>query len=439
MMIELRQPDALLKKLLPPQKLQPDTVYVPSQFSLTFVHNGHHYIFNTLTKQCVNAELPEQCRAGEGFDDLIRNRFLVPQGKDECAFYQSVSTMLRAYSHKNGVKSYTILPTLCCNARCFYCYEEGCQSLTMTQETVEQTIRYIIDSHVGDKVKLTWFGGEPLLRADIIDRICEGLREAGIDFKSTMISNGSLITPAIVEKMTGAWNLQYIQISTDGDEQEYVRRKRYITDDNQYRKVLSAIDMMSSRDITVAVRCNIDEGNIDSIPAFADDLASTIHNRDKVLLYLSPLFDVRSGDNAMQFWEKVIAARSQIAASGIHVYNIIGFSGSFRVNHCMADSGAVVICPDGVLSPCEHLQQAAAFGDIWRGVTDESARREFCRTDRIREKCRKCTFLPECTGFASCPIYDADCAKLRRMMIIDSLKRRIDKKETYFDGDIPLC
>ena len=64
---------------------------------------------------------------------------------------------------------------------------------------------------------------------------------------------------------------------------------------------------------------------------------------------------------------------------------------------------------------------------------------EQCRTDRIREKCRKCTFLPECTGFASCPIHDADCAKLRRMMIIDSLKRRIDKKETNFDGDIPLC
>lgn len=50
--------------------------------------------------------------------------------------------------------------------------------VTMTPETADQTIRYILDTHEGDRVSLVWFGGEPLLCPDLIDRICGGLREA---------------------------------------------------------------------------------------------------------------------------------------------------------------------------------------------------------------------------------------------------------------------
>ena len=119
--------------------------------------------------------------------------------------------------------------------------------------------------------------------------------------------------------------------------------------------------------------------------------------------------------------------------------NMSSYSTSFRVNHCMADSASVVICPDGVLSPCEHLQQSVGFGDVWHGTTDESARREFCRTDRIREKCRNCVFLPDCTVFASCPIQDSDCKELRKLMSIDTLKRKIDNTDTNIDEDLPVC
>ena len=438
-MIEIRQPDALLKKLLPFQKIQHDILYIPSQFALCFVHNENHYVFNTLTKQCVKAKLPEHCYAGEGYDDLIMNYFLVPQGKDECAFYQSLSGMLRTFSRKKEEKSYTIMPTLCCNARCVYCYEEGCKPLTMTPETVEQTIRYIVDHHMGDKVSLTWFGGEPLLCVDIIDRICEGLREAGVSYTGIVVSNGSLITSEIVEKMAGVWNIKRMQISMDGAEKEYVDRKRYYVNDNQYRKVIHAIDMASSHGIFVIVRCNTDEGNFDSLPEFVSDLTSSIRNKDNVLLYISPLFSARSGKNAMRLWEKIVAFQPQITSAGFHTQLLSGFSGRFRVNHCMADSGAVVICPDGVLSPCEHLQQAVGYGDIWHGATDESVRREFCRTDRIREMCLKCAFLPECTGFATCPIHDSNCVELHKMMTLYALKRIIDKKGTEFDGDFPVC
>lgn len=163
------------------------------------------YVFNNLTKQCIEGTLPATARVGEGYDELICAQFLVPSDKDECAYYNEISALMRAFNRKKGIKSYTILPTFRCNARCIYCYEEGVTQTTMTPETVEQVIRFIVSTHAGKKAKITWFGGEPLLGEGIIDRICEGLREAGVEYKSTIISNGSLISPEIISKMVREW------------------------------------------------------------------------------------------------------------------------------------------------------------------------------------------------------------------------------------------
>lgn len=166
--------------------------------------------------------------------------------------------------------------------------------------TVEQTIRYIIGSHAEKEVHIVWFGGEPLLGERIIDRISEGLMEAGVPYKSVMISNGSLITPEIIGKMTGLRHLYRIQITMDGNESDYITRKCYYKEDDQYHLVMRAIDRMSEKGIRVQVRCNV---------------------------------------------------------------------------------------------------------------------------DLIREKCRSCPYLPDCTGFAGCPIHDSHCRELRELMAIDSLKR----------------
>lgn len=80
----------------------------------------------------------------------------MPADKDECAYYNQISSLMRVYSRKKGIRGYTILPTLGCNARCVYCYEEGMQQVTMTPEIVEQAIRFILDTHQGDRVKTTW-------------------------------------------------------------------------------------------------------------------------------------------------------------------------------------------------------------------------------------------------------------------------------------------
>ena len=131
-MRELAKPDGTLKKILPAQKLHPDTEYVRSQFTLPFSHEGRHIVYSTLTRQLWELDQPlgerfmtSEIEADEDLTTLMKGYFLVPEGKDECAFYEGLSQMLQALKKPKGIRGYTNLPTLACNARCVYCYEES--------------------------------------------------------------------------------------------------------------------------------------------------------------------------------------------------------------------------------------------------------------------------------------------------------------------------
>lgn len=429
------KPDAVLERLILPQALHLGISYIPSQFVLPFSHNEKQYVFNVFTKQLIEGELPDSAHAGEGFDDLIEAMFLVPEDKDECAYYESVAQMMRLYGRTKDVPAYTIMPTLGCNARCVYCYEEGRKPVRMTPEIVEQTIRYILKTRSKEEITISWFGGEPLLCPDIIDHICDRLREEDVPFRSIMVTNGSLITPAIIEKMRTRWNLGRLQISLDGAEPDYIARKRYYNDSDQYHTVLRTIGQLSEAGIHVAVRVNVDEGNWPGIPLLLDDMNRFVGNKEHVTVYFSPLMDVRAGENDLAMWKKITEALPLIDKAGFRALAYLRSFRRFRANRCMADSGSEVIGPDGSLYPCEHCPPESRFGDIFNGTTDAQVRYEFCRMDRTREMCRKCVFLPDCTSFASCPWTDAHCKEAHRMNTLADLKYKLDRRANQEERD----
>lgn len=436
---EWNPPDATLIKFLPKQEPQTGVTYVPSQFVLSFSYNGKRYAFHTLTKQLLETEPPSTSEWNTENEALIRGLFLVPKGKDETAFYQSVSALMKTFAQKKGNRAFMILPTFGCNARCVYCYEEGLKPISMTPETADAAVRYIVETHATDPVKINWFGGEPLLRQDVIDRILVGLQKAGVRYRCGMVSNGSLITEEIIGKMKGFWNLTGIQISVDGCERDYIARKRYVGYRDYYHSVMRAVSGMSEAGIKVIIRCNTDYCIWDGVPQFLEDFSRGVTHKENVKLYFAPLNEVRAGADAFALWEKILGARTLIREAGFEPLIQYGPKLSFDFYHCMADAGAAVIGPDGGLFPCEHCMEEARFGDVFRGTTNESARREFCRTDRIREKCKGCTFLPCCTGFATCPVEEKDCRRIRELYTVSLLKDFIDNKAIAADGDDPIC
>ena len=88
---------------------------------------------------------------------------------------------------------------------------------------------------------------------------------------------------------------------------------------------------------------------------------------------------------------------------------------SCRIFHCMADRlfSNVVILPDGGLNPCLQCETASTFGNIRDGITRQDIYSKFSATGPIREMCKSCEFLPDCTAFAYCPVTDTACRTLR--------------------------
>ena len=440
-MREFHKADPVLTRLLGPQKLRAGSDYLPSPFLFPTELDGKRYWYSTLTKQ--GLELPPdftpagpwtaaQIEADPNLTELMRGWFLKPADRDETKFYESVNAMTRAFYTKKGISSYFILPTTACNARCSYCYEAGIKPVSMRDETVEQTLAYILRSRRPDKkLHLQWFGGEPLLGVGVIDRITEGLREAGVEFRSGFTTNGSLIDDAVIEKMTGPWNTHSVQITLDGTEESYRRIKHYVNCPDAYRRVLRAIGLLSARGVWVSVRLNLDGTNRGEVAGILRDLAEHVTVRDTLWVYASPIYQRRMSEACLPAWEETAEVTQQIVAAGFKTLQQVGLSTKFCITRCMAanPAGNVLITPEGRLSFCQHRLEGPLYGSVTEGITDHAALKAFSVPPPVSEKCRDCPFLPDCTAFQACPVYDRDCKAIRLLRAEPQLHEMIRAAE----------
>jgi len=409
----------ILETMLPDQKPDPGKTYRPSLYNLRHTVSGRTYIYNLLTRRLARLTdeeiglLQETSVPGSipAAALLIAKRFLVLADTDECAHYlQLLSTQELFYAAADlGIITYRILPTTGCNARCFYCFEQGVESQNMTTDTADAVIDYIIKTCDPNKrIQLDWFGGEPLLRPAIIDRICGALAVAGIDFCSTMTTNGSLITPQLVEKAKNDWRLDKVQITLDGVGREHDRRKAYVSFPDAYERTLQNISALVGAGIGVTVRMNMDLQNAESIAKLYDRLRAQYRPKDRITFDPALLFEQQNDPRLRELW---VALRRKIWQDGF--IKMKPLKDALPRWRCIANSDAgVMILPDGTLTTCEAGCETMYYGDVRQGITDSERKKKWRNCTDIREKCKACPYLPECTGFALCPYEPVDCRRV---------------------------
>lgn len=119
----------------------------------------------------------------------------------------------------------TITPTMECNARCFYCYEDGVRCGKMQKEQCQDIIKFVKTLDCSNGIDLTWFGGEPLMNQEWMDIFSESMEDAGIEYSAFIITNGSKIDDSTIEKMVSKWKIKDVQITLDGSFDEYASKK----------------------------------------------------------------------------------------------------------------------------------------------------------------------------------------------------------------------
>ena len=269
----IQEPVSNVLKILGEPKAAPDGWRWTNHLVFQEVGEGT-LAFNTLTRELALLS-PEEFGSPDECLELQERWFRVPASTDDKSSADLVRLVLESlHQRPEHVTTYHVFTTMDCNARCFYCYEKDRARPTMSVGTAHKTADYIVRHCGGNKVRLAWFGGEPLYNAQVIDLICNDLVERGIGYESSMISNGFLFDEKLIKRAAELWRLRQIQITLDGTEGVYNAVKRYVDagEKSPYQVVLANIRGLLDAGVRVIVRLNVSRANAKNLLALVDDL-----------------------------------------------------------------------------------------------------------------------------------------------------------------------
>ena len=392
-------------------------------------------LFNLLTRELVLLTAEEYANP-ESIPELKDRWFLVPEDAKEKEYADLVKWVLSNCQKKSkNITGYTIFPTTDCNARCFYCFELGRSRIPMSEETALKTVQYIKDHCGGEKIHISWFGGEPLFNQAAIHTICDGLRREGVEFKSTMVSNGYLFDAQTVKTAVENWNLHRVQITLDGTEKVYNKAKAFIyKEGSAYQRVLANIGLLLDAGVSIQIRLNMDLYNAENLLELVQELSDRFYGKKGLRIYAHHIFD---GDKPMagmhtdEEWEKRDAAmqrlQEKIADCGLAGKS--GISKHLRMNHCMADSGrSVTILPDGNIGLCEHFSETEFTGHLDQETLDSAMLASWKETMPQIPECDTCFYYPECIKLKKCASGSVCFRQLRQ----DQLRKTKQQMENEY-------
>lgn len=374
------------------------------------VGEGENILFNlaTSTVALFDDEEIEQVLSGSFHDEALQtvafqNGFVVPAEEDEV---EKVLSIERMNNYSSRFAGFQILPTTACNARCWYCYEEGFTKQSMTDECIE-AIPGFIGSYIDmvDDIHVTWFGGEPLLEFDAMcslsNALVESCEAAGVGYSSDIITNATLITPETACALIERCKVGQVQITLDGIGESHVSRKRYVDAAITFDSIIQAMDILAESGIRLLIRLNIDKDNTEDLFKLIEMLGNKWAHKENVMLYVAPLY----GNSLKVFYShhelndlyKTIFQK-MIDAGWIQTFD--GLPMNFNNASCSARMiNNFVIAPSGDVYKCEHLLscESERVGTVFDGVVYNDSMKRWASPNEPG-KCLECGFLPSCHG-----------------------------------------
>ena len=420
-MISLVEPHNYISKLWGKQIVKRSSVYRLMKYVLRLDYKGKVLLHNVVSGQLVllNHEETDAVNGlpvafNSNIEQLVADHYLVPEEYDEHQQVLGLRTVIRKLDDAQGEKPilhYTILPTTACNARCYYCFEQGIPYITMSRDVADDVVEFI-STHCGKerKIVITWFGGEPTVASAIIDRICKGLSKKGVNYRSKMTTNGYLFDQEMVTKAKDLWKLYALQICVDGTETSYNRIKSYVSvNDNPYQRVMRNIGLLLDNGIAVGLRMNFDLGNYREFKDVVDDAVRRFGRNKLLSVAAHPVIgEYRDHDGQLLhadddwFMEKCVELNTVPAKEGISppLPRLPFLNG----DSCSASTGfSLTIRPDGGISRCAELfDDKDLIGTVRDGVINkklDASWKQFADYDM----CINCVLYPHCLRIANCP------------------------------------
>ena len=379
--------------------------FVPYENNQTILYNFYSNYTSLFDADTLKRYNGDQLTDNEQ-EELYKRGFLVDIDRDEL---QLIKDDRLTQNTKENEKLFRVWTTSGCNARCFYCFEKGLPVETMTEDRCDDVIKYITkDLKEKDRCVIEWFGGEPLLNTKAIDKITAGVKaickEKNVHYHSTIITNGSLITPEIVNKMENEWDIIHAQITLDGSEEAYNKIKNYYNPEkHNFKQVIDNILLFkNSKKVYVTIRLNYTEDNYEELLDVIRYLGEQLQGVKNINCYVYPIWSTLNQDEEDKFISTVQADQNLMNIfEEILKYNLNTIKKLIRTNRKLTSCkscniNSCTILPSGKISKCSESFNIV-YGDIVNGIQDKDEYMSWSTRD-FDPKCEDCVYLPICQG-----------------------------------------
>lgn len=234
-----------------------------SQFNIESIVNETAYVYNTLRSSFIKIDANEWTCIDNLDEDtrktLYNNGFLVESHDDETNDYKY--DFYTSIFNESGLVL-CIAPTMLCNFNCFYCFEEGNKKQGKMKKEIEDKVVDFLKKNKDNSIDIIWFGGEPLLGFDVMLSISQRIKAQGVNYTSSMITNGSLLTPDKIAQLDDL-HLTFIQISMDGVQKDQDSRRCFKDGRPSFDIIMNNVKcLLETTNIPLFIKATVDKTNV---------------------------------------------------------------------------------------------------------------------------------------------------------------------------------
>jgi uncharacterized protein len=308
-----------------------------------------------------------------------------------------------------------------CNLGCSYCYAEGGSfggpQTSMEIDTALASVELLFsDVTAGERVNLSFLGGEPLMSRPVIHAATERASEIGaargVDVTFSITTNGTRLTAA-----DGAFFERHgfaVTVSLDGPAAVHDRLRPFRSGRGSFDRVLERVAPLLElqRRMQVSARVTVTPENLDVRATLEAFVAMGFHS-----VGFSPLLRSPSGTGELgpeelaallegmvacgeEFERRVLAGQRYPFANAVNAMREI-HRGTHRPYPCGAGASYLGVSASGELSACHRFvgDERGAFGSVFEGVDRERQARWLTeRHVHRQEPCRSCWARYLCGG-----------------------------------------
>lgn len=374
------------------------------------------------------------------FDRLKKLGFIIDESFDEVAYIRFMNKK-RVFDNQNY--HLIINPTLSCNFRCWYCYEDHSSGKMSNKivRRIKKHIKYKVEVEKISSLMIGWFGGEPLLCFDSVvypisiyaKNIC---KKNNIPYSCNITTNGYLINEEMLPRLRKIELFNY-QITLDGN-REMHNSIRNVLGKPSYDKIIGNINLLCNHigNVHIHLRINYDADTFkdENVFSILDEFPSSI--RKKITINTQQVWQSKDEvlNNKQIFCDFIKTAKKES-------YNVI-CGGELRIRTfytCYASRiNYANINYDGKVYKCTARNYTA---DNSVGILDNNGIIQW-QKDKLskmysilpieNKNCLGCRYLPLCNGSCVQNFIEngASCSyKNKEEFFINEIKRFYSNRE----------